>query len=1118
MTVLIKEVCNTCSSSVSIGQAIIECSRCNCIIHHKCYKPSNSDDSGNFLCDSCSSNKQQRYNPFKYDIHDDEIDPDDSVTKLTTILENCTMLNRTMINETMKDVSNSKGKISLLFQNIDGNKSNFDMMCIDLCRYDQKFSIIALAETNVGPEMSSMYQLPDYNSFYQSTSENKQKGTGVAMYVHKSLSATVDTHLSHLSLNLEALFLKFTNKTDTIEIGVIYRPPSGDFDQALQELDELLDNAPKNMYISGDFNINLHDTDSSKVEKYEQLLYSRGFYPLISIATHEKPGCTPTCIDNIITNDLDNIITSGTVKDKITHHHPLFLALNTEIESNSTKTKYVQHYDYCTSNVEKFVSVLSLNLENTVINDFDCFADTFHDTYEKCFRLETPKLSKRTMQNNPWITPGIITSVDHCHKLYDKWVKARKIKCKLGELDTKGGLCHCPVCNTKRKEYTSYKNFRKELKNVKELAQSTYNKNKLNEVAGDSKKTWQLINKIRGKDKRQIKPKFIIDNEKVTSRRIIANEFNKYFVSLAPKLNEQYLSATGELKVDPVPSFTDYLPKPNVSSIFLHDCTPDEICKLISELKNGKASDIPIHVIKKSSHIISPILSSLFNELMVAGSFPDRLKTGKISPIYKKENEELLENYRPVSTLAVFGKLFEKIIYSRLYRFFVSKNILFENQFGFRKNHSANHALNYSVDYINSKVKGKNHVLGVFIDLSKAFDTISHDKLLIKLEHYGIRGNANRLIASYLTNRQQYVSVLGEESDKLPVLVGVPQGSVLGPLLFLIYINDISNTTSLGKFVLFADDTNIFIVDKSIENLYKKANSILKSVYEYMKCNLLHINIKKCCYIHFTPPGFKEDKNTYNDNAIILNNAVIKRVSETKFLGVIIDSDLNWKPHQSYLTTKLKCEVGKLCRMRRFIPKELYNDIYHTLFESHLTYGISVWGALSNNRLDQIFKIQKKCVRILFGDQEAYSSKFKTCVRARPVKHQKLGSEFYAREKSKPLFNKLSILTVHNLYKYHCLLEMFKIVKLHTPIPIFDLFRKSPRRQNYFITPQPNSLFVYQACSLWNQCLKHSSKVDFSTSIAVLKTRLKSMLMICQKSGIPDEWNEKNFCENNCSL
>ena len=344
---------------------------------------------------------------------------------------------------------------------------------------------------------------------------------------------------------------------------------------------------------------------------------------------------------------------------------------------------------------------------------------------------------------------------------------------------------------------------------------------------------------------------------------------------------------------------------------------------------------------------------------------------------------------------------------------------------------------------------------------------------------------------------------------------------VLGPLLFIIYINDIYNSSDLGKFILFADDTNIFVVDKSVQNLYQKANTIMNSVYNYMKCNLLHINIKKCCYIHFTP-GKKDvtssSSSSSNDLILTLNNTVIKRVDETKFLGVIIDKNLNWKPHTAYLSSKLKCEVGKLCRMRRFIPKELYNDLYHTLFESHLGYGISVWGGISNNRLEPIFKIQKKCTRILFGDQEAYSNKFKTCARTRPIGSQKLGADFYKRESSKPLLSRNKILCVHNLYKYHCLLEMFKIIKLHTPIPMYNLFQKSPRRDNYFITSSATNLFVYKTLSMWNKFLKPSGNIDFSSPIALVKGRIKSMLLNAQKAGNTDEWSELNFDGNDMCL
>ena len=226
--------------------------------------------------------------------------------------------------------------------------------------------------------------------------------------------------------------------------------------------------------------------------------------------------------------------------------------------------------------------------------------------------------------------------------------------------------------------------------------------------------------------KKSIKPQFIINNERIIERRVIANEFDKYFVSLASKLNEKATPVTN--------NFEDFLPSGNMQSMFMEDCTGFEVNKIISEMQNGKSSDVPISVIKKISNIISPILTHHFNYLMGTGKFPDMIKLGKITPINKKEDEQLLKNYRPVSTLPIFGKKFKKIIYSRLYSFFVFQGILCDKQFGFRKSYSTNHGLNYFISHIKSELKKGNHVLGIFIDLlSKAFDTIDHGILIKKL-------------------------------------------------------------------------------------------------------------------------------------------------------------------------------------------------------------------------------------------------------------------------------------------------------------------------------------------------------------------------------------------------
>ena len=308
----------------------------------------------------------------------------------------------------------------------------------------------------------------------------------------------------------------------------------------------------------------------------------------------------------------------------------------------------------------------------------------------------------------------------------------------------------------------------------------------------------------------------------------------------------------------------DTLPNSNKDSLFLEPCTPNEIQNIVNSLKNSKGLGLDGFSTSIIKQIITTILSPLttiFNKSLESGVFPEKLKLAKVTPIYKSDDKKLLSNYRPISVLPIFSKILEKLMYVRLEKFIEKHNILCENQFGFREKHSTYMALLDICDQITRQLDSKAFSLGIFIDLSKAFDTIDHNILIAKLENYGVRGIALNWYKSYLTNRKQCVEIYGNTSTLKSITCGVPQGSILGPLLFLIYINDIVHVSPLMKFILFADDTNLLLHDKNLPNLILKANTEIQKISDWLKVNKLSLNIKKLTTYYFISDRKKHQIN-----------------------------------------------------------------------------------------------------------------------------------------------------------------------------------------------------------------------------------------------------------------
>ena len=387
-----------------------------------------------------------------------------------------------------------------------------------------------------------------------------------------------------------------------------------------------------------------------------------------------------------------------------------------------------------------------------------------------------------------------------------------------------------------------------------------------------------------------------IDNQLKTNPTDIAEGFNAYFSSIAEKLSPK---STPGMK-----HFSQYLSEPLSHNFIFKSADTVEVISIIDSLKN-KASgphSIPNEILKLLKANICHPLTTIINMSFATGIYPDQLKIAKVIPIFKNKGDKMLvSNYRPISLLSNINKIFEKLVYSRLYSFLNIHNCIHELQFGFRAKHSTNHALTSLTEMIREALDGSNFACGIFVDFQKAFDTVDHTILLKKLEHYGVRGLANNWFKSYLTNRQQFVSINGFNSTLKVMKYGVPQGSVLGPLLFLIYINDLNKAMKFCTTHHFADDTNLLYISKSIKQIQKYVNLDLRFLCNWLKANKISLNASKTEMLIFRDPR----KICDFDLKIKIDGKKVLPSRFVKYLGVYIDNHLSWQKHESGMRTRL---------------------------------------------------------------------------------------------------------------------------------------------------------------------------------------------------------------------
>ena len=894
---------------------------------------------------------------------------------------------------------NSFGILSLNAGSLSAKFNSLQILLELLSSQNIHCPVICIQESWITDEsMLQLLQLNGYNTFHVNASSSTHGG--VVTYVDNSYDVTIKAQVNNSDI-WDGLFLeiKHENMKNKIIVGNIYKPPKdnnncGNVNGFVSELEPILhdlSNTNSEVLICGDYNINLLKINSEQHFSYFfDTMLSHSFFPKITFPTRLNNSSGATLIDNIFCklSALTLQTKAGIMLDEISDHFPYFISLN--ICLNTTKpprlVKKRINSDKAIKNMVTDMNAcdISKNMNNDLSSDPNLNYNILHDHITEMKKKHLPykfeKFHRHKHKINKWISFGIIRSIKTRDEMYLKFKR----------------------CNQQNVEYDTLKNnlhvFNRILKKAIREAKIQYYDKLFEQHKSDIKKTWQTISDIicKSNTKRKTLDKIIVDSKVIRDKGEICDKFNDFFANIGPKLATQIKPISNK-------TYDTFLKKRLLMSFAFTLVAENDVLKHLSSLrtKNSAGIDgISVKLLKKiSSALISP-LTLIINQSLVTGIFPDKLKIAKVLPLFKKDDHTLMDNYRPISLLTSISKLFEKVVFSQLYDYFRNNDLFYDSQYGFLKNHSTEYAAMELTDKVLKDIDERNISLAIFMDLSKAFDTLDHSILINKLAYYGIHGAALRWFTSYLTGRSQYVEIDGVSSNILLLSTGVPQGSILGPLLFLIYMNDIPNCTEHFNFILYADDTtlNNTVQIPSLSSV--DINNELAKVYDWLAVNKLSLNVRKTKYVIFHAMNKRIEGVIPN---LEINGIPLERVQNFNFLGLVLNENMSWKPHIDLLANKLAKCAGVLNKLKRFLPIHILRTLYFSMVQSRLVYCILTWG-FDCYRLE---KLQKRFARIIF------SSKYNA--------------------HSEPLFKVLDILKIEHLFSQSCLKFVYKFKKSQLP-------------------------------------------------------------------------------------
>ena len=799
--------------------------------------------------------------------------------------------------------------------------------------HDNCPDIFGLCETFLTDSISDdQIAIDGYDILRKDRSETQKKaGGGVVLYYRKAINCKRRHEIE--SSKLETLWAEITlPNAKPFLVCTIYCPPSAtsEWIDLFEEELSIAQTTDLEIILMGDFsldfNMNLNKKWCNLIELFDLSL-------LVTQPTRVTESSS-TIIDHIYTTHPENIIESFVPSYSISDHFPI--CFTRKINNKIRKTVHITSRYRCFKNFneESFITDLSRDLNHFTLDRSD-----INDDISVWYSI----IQKHLDQHAPYKTNRVKT--DKLPEWYNEDIALARRKRD----------------NFKRRKlWSDYKIFRNK---TKDLIRKAKRKHFSNTVINskDTKTIWQHFGKVNNNDTKAnsgLPEEIVVDNKRYTQSEDIANKLNEYFSTISDIFKD---TDSHHLDTDltELKHFVDSK-VPNDTFFRIPNITSEQVFSIISSLDPSKAiglGGIGPRIIKTIWHILSPSIAALINKSILTGKFPDKLKLAKVFPIHKNGSKSDPANYRPISILPTISKIFERHVNKHLMAYLNKYSLIHETQLGFLQKHSCQTALVKLIDQWMACIDKGDIIGSLFLDFRKAFDLVNHNILIKKLSVYKICNQSLQWFISYLESRQQTIASGQGMSIRSLIRSGVPQGSILGPILFLLFINDLPLLLKNCHVDFFADDATAHTSNKDIEIINAELQSDFSIAVSWSKQNKLPINYDKTTYMVLGAK--KRIKDEYH-LVLKADNHTIDKVTKQRLLGIIIDDHLTWTAHIDYLCSTLSAKISLLRQLSAYVPQVIQKLYYQSYILPLLDYGCNTWGTTSSANIERLSKLQKR--------------------------------------------------------------------------------------------------------------------------------------------------------------